>query len=254
LKNRIPIVFFLFFISFLSAQHNAIKGKITNSIDVEGIHVLNKTSRINTVTNAFGSFEIDAAVNDTIMFSSIHFRIEELIVTEKIIVEKYLEITLVEMVNQLDEVLIGNSLTGNISNDLKNIKVEEVFDFDDVGIPGFKGVPKEKIIPLAAAAFPASVNIEALYKHMSGYYKKLIKKRKWTSENHTIARIINFYGFYFFEEAYQIPKNKLYDFLQFCIETTELQQDFIHNNLSGVLEIFNDNSKEYYDRIVMKKE
>ncbi len=253
MKSRILFVFFLFFVSVISAQRYTIKGKITNTNDVEGIHVLNITSRINTVTNTTGAFEIEAAINDTLMFSSIKFRIEELIVTKKIVAEEYFEITLVEMINQLDEVFIGNSLTGNITNDLKNIKVEETFNFDDVGIPGFKGVPKEKIIPLAAAAIPISVNIEALYKHISGYYKKLKMKRKWTSENHTIARIINFYGFDFFKDAYQIPNNKLYDFLLFCMETTELQQDFNNDNLFGVLEIFNTNSKVYIARFVIKK-
>ncbi len=254
MKNSILSVFFLFFVSVISAQRHTIKGKITNSVDVEGIHIINKTSRFNTVSNNFGDFEIEASINDTIMFSSIHFRIEEIVVTEKIYTEEYLEIGLEEMVNQLDEVFIGNSLTGNMANDLKNINVEETFNFDDVGIPGFKGVPKEKIVPLAAAAFPASVNIEALYKHFTGYYKKLLIKRKWTSENHTIVRIINFYGFDFFKDAYEIPNNKLYDFLLFCIETTNLQQDFKDDNLSGVLNIFETNSEEYISRIVIKKE
>ena len=254
MKNRILLVFFLFFVSIISAQRHTIKGKITNSIDIEGIHIINKTSRFNTVSDDFGAFEIKASINDTIMFSSIHFKIEEIIVTEKIYTEEYLEIGLEEMINQLDEVFIGNSLTGNMANDLKNINVEETFNFDDVGIPGFKGVPEEKIVPLAAAAIPVSVNIEALYKHMTGYYKKLILKRKWTSENHTIVRIINFYGFDFFYDAYEIPNNKLYDFLLFCIETTELQQNFNNDNLTEVLNVFENNSEEYISRIVIKKE
>jgi len=175
MKNRFLFVFFLFFVSVISAQRHTINGKITNSVDVEGIHIINKTSRFNTVSNSFGAFEIEASINDTIMFSSIHFRIEEIIVTEKIYKEEYLEISLEEMVNQLDEVFIGNSLTGNMANDLKNINVEETFNFDDVGIPGFKGVPKEKIVPLAAAAFPVSVNIEALYKHYISILPGIIK-------------------------------------------------------------------------------
>ncbi len=254
MKNRFLFVFFLFFVSVIYAQHHTLKGKITNNVDVEGIHIINKTSRFNTVSNKLGEFEIQVSINDTIMFSSLHFMLEEIVVTEKIVTEEYLEIMLEEMVNQLDEVFIGNSLTGNIANDLKNIKVEETFNFDDVGIPGFKGIPKEKIIPIAAAAFPTNVNIEALYKHMSGYYKKLKKKRKWTSENTTIARIINFYGFDFFKEAYKIPDNKGYVFLLFCIETSSLQQDFNRDNLSGVLDIFNVKSKEYIARLVIKKE
>jgi len=237
----------------MNAQYISLKGTITNNVDVEGIHILNKTSRFNTVSDSHGVFEIRVAIHDTLLFSSIKFILKEIVITDQIFKEEKLEIALEEMVNQLDEVIVGNRLTGNIATDLKNIKVEETFNFDDVGIPGFKGIPKEKIVPVAAAAFPTNVNIEALYKHISGYYRKLKTKRKWTAENNAIARIIDYYGFTFFEEAFQIPRNRIYDFLLFCSETTSLESDFEKQNLSLVLEIFKVNSKEYISRIVTKK-
>ena len=177
-----------------------------------------------------------------------------MIITEDIYHKKIINISLNELVNELDEVLIGNTLTGDLFTDLKNIKVEETFNFDDVGIPGFKGEPEEKIVPLAAAAFPLSVNIEALYKHIGGYYKKLKIQRKWTKENLTVVEIIDYYGFKFFEDAYRIPNNKLYDFLLFCIETTTLNSDYNRQNFAGVLQIFNEKSKIYVPRIkIIKK-
>jgi len=172
-----------------------------------------------------------------------------LIITDEIYNQESIQIKLSELVNELDEVMIGNALTGNLATDLKNIEVEETFNFDNVGIPGFKGVPKEKIVPLAAAAFPLSVNIEALYKHIGGYYKKLKIKRKWTNENTTIAHIIDFYGFKFFEEAYDIPNNRLYDFLLYCIDTSTIDSDFNKQNYAGVLEIFNKNAQIYVSRL-----
>tara|TARA_B100000809_G_scaffold266907_1_gene332813 strand:+ start:2285 stop:3055 length:771 start_codon:yes stop_codon:yes gene_type:complete len=232
-----------------SSQQINLHVKITNDFDVEGIHILNKTSKYNTVTNEFGEFVIKVQLLDTIVFSSIKYEIKELIITDDIYNKKSINIKLNELVNELDEVIIGNTLTGNLSTDLKNIKVEETFNFDDVGIPGFKGIPQEKIVPLAAAAFPLSLNIEALYKHIGGYYKKLKIKRKWTNENTTVVNIIDYYGFSFFEDAYSIPSNRLYDFILFCIETTTLNSDFNRQNFAGVLEIFNQKSKLYVSRI-----
>ena len=240
---------FLLVFNIASSQQIDLEGKVTNAFDIEGIHILNKTSKYNTVTNEFGEFVIRIQVQDTIIFSSIKYQIKELIITEDIYYKKKININLNELVNELDEVLIGNTLTGDLFTDLKNIKVEETFNFDDVGIPGFKGEPEEKIVPLAAAAFPLNVNIEALYKHIGGYYKKLKIQRKWTKENLTVAEIIDYYGFKFFEDAYRIPNNKLYDFLLFCIETTTLNLDYNRQNFAGVLQIFNEKSKIYVPRI-----
>ncbi len=245
------LLFFLFLLVFniASSQQIDLEGKVTNDFDIEGVHILNKTSKYNTVTNEFGAFTIRVQLLDTIIFSSVKYEIYELIVTDAIYNKKSINIKLNELVNELDEVHIGNTLTGNLSTDLKNIKVDETFNFDDVGIPGFKGEPEEKIVPLAAAAFPLSINIEALYKHIGGYYKKLKIKRKWTKENLTVVNIIDDYGFNFFEDAYSIPNNRLYDFLLFCIETTTLNSDYNRQNFAGVLEIFNQKSKLYVPRI-----
>ena len=245
---------FLLVFNIASSQQIDLEGKVTNAFDIEGIHILNKTSKYNTVTNKFGEFVIRIQVQDTIIFSSIKYQIKELIITEDIYHKKKININLNELVNELDEVLIGNTLTGDLFTDLKNIKVEETFNFDNVGIPGFKGEPEEKIVPLAAAAFPLNVNIEALYKHIGGYYKKLKIQRKWTNENLTVVEIMDYYGFNFFEDAYRIPNNKLYDFLLFCIETTTLNSDYNRQNFAGVLQIFNEKSKIYVPRIkIIKK-
>ncbi len=245
---------FLLVFNIASSQQIDLEGKVTNAFDIEGIHILNKTSKYNTVTNEFGEFIIRIQVQDTIIFSSIKYQIKELIITEDIYHKKKININLNELVNELDEVLIGNTLTGDLFTDLKNIKVEETFNFDNVGIPGFKGEPEEKIVPLAAAAFPLNVNIEALYKHIGGYYKKLKIQRKWTNENLTVVEIMDYYGFNFFEDAYRIPNNKLYDFLLFCIETTTLNSDYNRQNFAGVLQIFNEKSKIYVPRIkIIKK-
>ena len=115
-----------------SSQQINLHVKITNDFDVEGIHILNKTSKYNTVTNEFGEFAIRVQLLDTIIFSSVKYEIKELIITDAIYNKKSINIKLNELVNKLDEVLIGNTLTGNLSTDLKNIKVDETFNFDDV--------------------------------------------------------------------------------------------------------------------------
>ncbi|MFK5982481.1 MAG: hypothetical protein QM499_06170 [Flavobacteriaceae bacterium] len=253
MKNNFSIIMFcLFAIHISTAQYINLRGKITNDFDVEGIHVLNKTSKINTVTNANGEFRIAIQINDTLLFSSVKYWLKELVVTKEIYQQGTIEITLVEIINELDEVLVGNTLTGNLAYDIKNIKTEKDIDFDDVGIPGFKGIPQERIAPAYSFKSPTAIDVEAIYKHISGYYKKLKVKRKWTSENTIVIEIINYYGLLFFEDAYELPQNRVYDFMMFCVETSSIQSDFKRKNYAGVLNVFQTKSEVYIARISTK--
>ena len=211
---------------------------------------MNQTSRRNSITNAEGDFIIQASKLDTLLISSIKYMPELVVVSEEFYNAGVIVIELKDLVNELDEVIVGHQLTGNMSVDVKNIKTEDAINFDDVGIPGFKGEPEEKIPALIGQVItPLSVNIEGLYKYMSGYYKTLRTQRKWQKENNTIARILTIYPSNFFEESYQIPEDRVYDFLLFCIESNSLQRDFNSENYVGVLGIFESLGKEYVSRL-----
>ena len=231
------------------SQEMVLRGDITNEKEVEGIHILNTTSRYNTIADSTGGFTIRVKVRDTLFISSIHYVPEKIVVSEEIFNKRTVLITLSAMVNELDEVVLGPNLSGNLTTDLKNIKTEETFNFDDVGIPGFKGKPEEKIVPAYTFRAPTAVNLEALYNHLSGYYKKLRKQRKWEAQNNSVARMINYYTPKFFEEAFSIPENRLYDFLLYCLETSEIQDDFNRQNFARVLNAFESQSVEYVKRL-----
>jgi hypothetical protein len=236
------------------AQTQVLYGKVTNEKDVEGIHILNTTSRFNAITNENGNFLIRVKKEDTLVFSSVSYVPEKLIVSEEVYEKAVLTIRLSELVNELDEVILGPNLSGNIATDIQNIKTEKELNFDDVGIPGFKGKGKEKIVPVAMAFFPLNVNLEAIYKHWTGYYRKLKIKREWEGQNNSVALIIHQYPEEFFEEAYGIPENRVYDFVLFCIETSTLQDNFKKENFSEVLNIFKIKSVEYVARLSENEE
>ena len=236
------------------AQSQVLHGKVTNEKYAEGIHILNTTSRFNAITNENGHFSIRVNKEDTLVFSSVSYVPERIIITEDIYESGVLTIALSELVNQLDAVVLGPNLSGNIATDVQNIATKKNLNFDDVGIPGFKGEGKEKIVPVAMAFFPTNVNLEAIYKYASGYYKKLKIKRKWETENTVVASIINRYSLNFFNEAFQIPENRVYDFILFCIETSTLQDDFKEERYSGVLEIFQTKGEEFVKRLLITQE
>jgi len=241
---------FLWFSIVAGAQEKSLNGKFTNLKDVEGIHILNQSSRFNTVSNSQGKFRIRAKLMDTLLISSIAYIPEQLVVTQEIYSMGFISITLKDLVNELDEVQLGPRLSGNLELDIKNIKTIDTLNFDDVGIPGFKGKPEEKIVPIVPGiGLLTTLDVEALYKHLSGYYRKLRLQRKWESENVVVARMIHFYTPGFFQEAYEIPEERLYDFLLFCMETTEIRHNFEAENYGLVLANFKEQSKEYVVRL-----
>ena len=233
----------------ICAQQKQLDGRIINTTDVEGIHILNRTSRINTITDEEGRFEIGARSGDTLFVSSLKYQPMRLVVSPNDWEKGELEILLDELVNELDEVVLGPNLSGNIAADIKQIKVTDTLNFDDVGIPGFKGNPQERIVPTWAALIPTSVNLEAIYKHLSGYYRKLKIKRMWDAQNRSVAAVIQAYGLDFFQDSYQIPSDRVYDYLLFCIETTSLQRDFARENYARVLTIFKERAAIYRERL-----
>lgn len=249
----LTILFFGYSFCLISQEKERIEiyGTITNTTDVEGIHVLNRSSRYNAVTDQNGRFFIHAREQDTLVFSSITYSFKSIIVSEEIYINNKVIVTLDPLINELDEVIIGPKLTGNLNSDIKSIKTEDPINFDDVGIPGFKGTPEEKIVPMVPGI---GVDIEAVFKHLSGYYKKLKLRRKWEAQNNVAARLINLYGYSFFNEAYHIPSDRIYDFLLFCMETTTLKKDFNNEDYNSVIAILEEKSKEYLIRLSEKKE
>jgi hypothetical protein len=251
--NSIKGLFFTLFFCFSlsgSAQIILLDGRVTNPDEVENIHVLNTTSKYNAITDEEGKFRIEVKRYDTLVFSGIKYFPKKVRITDEMYAHKYLTVSLIVLLNELDEVFLGNTLSGDLMKDVNAIKTNKKFNFEDVGIPGFKGKPQEKIPDLVGQVItPLSVNVEALYKHITGYYKKLKKMRKWVSEDYIATEILTYYTASFFLDAYGIPENRTYDFIMLCIETTEIQKDFKIKNYNGILSAFREKSSEYVSQL-----
>ena len=231
--EKISISYFFFVSILVSAQkYKLLTGYVFDSeIPIGNVHVIN-TSRGNAeVTDINGLFEISVSIGEKLVFSSIQYEKYELIITENIFSSKEITIYLKGFVNELDEVIVtNNSLTGNLKYDLLESGLEERKNFDDFGIPGFKGERKEKIQNatqlLLGFGTSMQIDVEALYKHISGYYKKLKKRRSLESKFLSIFSIIKFYGLIFFVENFNIDDDQVYDFILGCSENSDIIQYF----------------------------
>ncbi|MFD0836771.1 hypothetical protein ACFQ0I_13415 [Mariniflexile aquimaris] len=138
-----PIIFIFTLLCFQInfSQSVNIKGKVDSAVDVENIHVINKTAQVFTITNSKGEFEISASLNDVIVFSSIQQISKSIVVDKNMILFKAIRVVLEEQITELDEVIVGKVLTGNLLSDIKNVEGDAPINFFDVGIPGYTGKP-----------------------------------------------------------------------------------------------------------------
>ncbi|WP_417886407.1 hypothetical protein [Zunongwangia sp.] len=89
------------------------------------INIVNITQETGRVSKEDGSFKIKASLNDSILFSSVQFQKKKLKISEEILESGYFEVFLEKEITDLEEVYLSNSsLSGNLENDIKNIKVK----------------------------------------------------------------------------------------------------------------------------------
>ncbi len=94
----------IIFCSFLQAQSNHVKGKVTDGVTgkpVDGASVLIKNTNTGTFTDANGEFSISAAQNSQLIINYVGYQEKQVTVTGT-----YIQITLTVAVKQLDDVVI----------------------------------------------------------------------------------------------------------------------------------------------------
>ncbi len=182
--EKILLFLCLFFnILFLNAQDIDIKGKVVANEDVEGIHIINKTGNKFTITDRNGAFTILAKSQDTILISGIKYKHQEVIVDELILQAKQMIVYLEENIYQLDEVLVGKFLTGDLRSDILNTKIKDDINFYDLGIPGFTGKPltqnERRLFEADAGKFVYfygigfAINVHKILNRISGRTKEM---------------------------------------------------------------------------------
>ncbi|MEY8847817.1 carboxypeptidase-like regulatory domain-containing protein [Psychroserpens sp. XS_ASV72] len=141
IKANLVVIFCLFQVFYGASQTIEISGRVIAPSDMDRIHIINKTKNRFTITNDEGEFRIPAQVNDTILFSAIQYEPKEVVVTPEIIQTKFITVNMSDKINELDEVVVGRILTGDLMSDIENSQVKRQINFYDLGIPGYTGKP-----------------------------------------------------------------------------------------------------------------
>ncbi|MGC1204848.1 MAG: hypothetical protein WA839_08175 [Flavobacteriaceae bacterium] len=209
----------LFFSKIITAQTLEISGKVSSKTDVENIHIINKTAKFFTVTNQTGNFNISGKLNDTIVFSSIQHKLTEVVITEDIILSKTIFVTLEEQINELDEVIVGKILTGDLNSDINNTEGDPPINFYDVGIPGYTGkiaTQSERRLHEATSG-GGFIPLNPILNAISGRTKMLKEQVKLEEKDNLLHKIKTTLSKDFFI-VYNLDERLRADFFYFCEE------------------------------------
>ncbi len=237
-------------------NYKSFKGEVvSDSLNLSGIHIINKTSGAKSITNEKGLFSIGVKKNDTIIISSIQIKSHVIVVNPKVFSQDLIKVYIEPFVNQLDNVEVKpHNLSGNMLDDMLDSGIKNPINFDDVGIPGYKGKRQEKIVStksliLSTLLLPlgATIDIEAIYKHLSGYYKTLKKKRALDKQYFAAVGIIEFYGLVFFMNNFNLEEDEVYEFVLGALENSNIEKDFRTSDHSLVLQSFEKFNKSIID-------
>jgi len=234
----------LFFCSIFSFGQMKLVGKVTNSVDVEGIHVFNKTYHKYTITNNKGEFTIPVRVNDTIIFSGIQFQLKELVVTPEVINKQPLLLLLDEQVNELDLVYIKPTLSGDLFKDAQQIKTKKQVTAKTLGLPNAHVIPLSQAERRLYTATSASSPVDALINAISGRTKMLKKMAGYAKKTKLEDSVVSSFSQIMMED-FKIPEDKLFDFLYYTSSDRLFSQIVKTNSNIIIYDFIKAKSKTY---------
>lgn len=242
--------------SYSQVHNTTIQGRVSSSEHhLDGVHIYNMSTGFGTVSNDLGLFEIEAKVNDTLLFSSLQYKNRNITINRNHINNKFIVVQMETQVTELEEMTL-HQLSGSMTTDLQKVpKVapkKYIFEWDKSDLakefeedridrlkPPDAQLLANPIVMLgggAAATFPLFA-LEAEYK----LRRELKEKKDFRTT------VIKKLGNRFFINNLNIKEDLIYEFLDFC-ESTEALSYFRRGDLLSLIKLFKEKSIAYHER------
>lgn len=250
MKRKLTCLILLVFFAmkgFSQEKYALISGKIISpNNSVGNVHIVNQNTKLGTVSNDNGEFEMLVSLNDILLFSSIEYERKEVSITGNYLKYKKIVVELIPSVNALNEVFI-EGLTGNLNYDIKKVPLDTLPKHSFFLKPGDlkKALPPDlhgsKKAPYVGffPPIPGSVSLPD-----AGYEAEQRLKREISRKKQFPSKIVKQLGLAYFTDKLQIPEDKINHFLAYC-EDRNIINEFYKNNLLEVIRILRDESETY---------
>ena len=207
-------------------ESKLLQGRVSSTDkDVVGVVVQNTTTRDAVITDLEGNFSIRVRVNDTLVFSAVHFLRKSLPVTQTLYQSNFVEVPMQEFVNQLREVVVSPyNLTGDLTKDINRVTLEKDVSAEALNLPNaHQRIPTQSERRLEQATLGKfnvgmllSPPIDPLINAITGRTKMLKKRVEVDKAYAQTQQVQGFYADSLFVATLKIPMQKIDDFMYFC--------------------------------------
>ncbi len=261
--NKLVLITFLFSTATLCFGQDMIRTSIHGKIiveggDIEGITIYNTSSDKGVITDDMGEFDIDVKLNDKVEVRALQYQQFNVKINQAILDSKRLRIFLIQQINKLDEILILTSgLTGELQSDVEMVKTfNPKLDALYFGIKrsdeyDFSADNRTQVENTAIhSQVPSMVNglniVNVVDQLLLPLFRSGAKARKDVDiPNVPDADIQNYLGTEFLVDNFNIPKDKVDEFIQY-VENEDFDFNLLnYGNELEFLELLNTKSKEF---------
>ena len=252
MKRKLTCLFlFVFFAMncFSQKKFALISGKIISSNNsVNNVNIVNLNTKLGTVSNDEGEFEMMVSLNDTLLFSSIEYEIKKIKITGNYLKYKRILVELMPSINELDEVFI-EGLSGNLNYDINKVPNDTIKKHTFILKPG----DLKKQLPADTHGFLKAPNVNPFSMGGGGvglpdkrYEAEQRLKREIARKKQFPLKIKKELGLDFFTKVLHISEEKIDNFLA-CCEYRGIIAEYYKNNLLEVIQILREESKSYHE-------
>ncbi len=235
-KFLLPI-YILLSISVYGQSKN-LKGRIiADSLQGYAINIVNFTKEIGTTNDENGFFEIPAKPGDSIVFSSVQYKIRSIIVRKDQFLENGVTIVLKPVIQQLDQVKVSNvELSGYLDADLKTLELSPFVDNQILGHP-FSDRPQPTLAQRRIYTARSGI-LDLPINYLNGKLKKLKKLKAIEDLNTIVQKGETTFDPSFFTNELKLPENLISDFMYYCAKDDYFKNRIENSNKLTLVEFF----------------
>jgi len=261
MRIKLLLLFVLTAFSALPAQdlRVSVHGKIiAEGEDLDKITIYNKSADKYAITDEKGEFDISVKLNDIIEVRALQYQQFNVQVNQAILESKRLRIFLIEQINKLDEILVLTSgLTGELETDVEmvrtfnpkldalyfGIKRSDEYDFSADNRTEVENNAMHSQVPTMVNGLNIVNVVDQL---LLPLFRSGAESRKDVEiPNVPDNDVQNYLGTEFLTDNFNIPKDKVGDFIEF-VEDENFDFNLLnYGNEMEFLEVLNQKSKAF---------
>ncbi len=231
--KKIVFLLLVFYAGTVYCQEETmVKGRIIfSSLNLSEINIINLSTNFGTVNNSAGEFEIMVAVGDELLFSSVQYEPEYVLITPEIFDKRWFQVKLEPALNELQPVTISNiDLSGDLIADSQLVEEKAYFNNNSFGLPmpGPKISVEDRRIYTATTGAPGIIPLDLILNVISGRLKKLKRLKSYAELDKVVDEGMNSMEKDFFVSECGIPEIYIASFMYFCAENPNFK-DLLSN-------------------------